>query len=136
MHGDFLGLALGQLAHPHRRQGAVLQDGQVREQVEMLEHHADFTADRFDLLEVVGQLNAIDHDATLLVLFQTVEAADGGGFSGTRRAAQHDTLALLDVEVDVLEYVKLTVPLVHALHLNNAFRAHRLFDCFAHHKTS
>ncbi|MNS27463.1 hypothetical protein D3C72_594140 [compost metagenome] len=108
----------------------------MREQVEMLEHHADFAADRFDLLEVVGQFHAIDHDAALLVFFQTVEAADGGGLAGTRRAAQHDTLALLDVEVDVFQHVELAVPLVHALHLNNAFRAHRLFDCFAHHKTS
>src|SRR3546814_9072926 len=51
-------LALGHLAYPHWRQGAVLQDGQVREQVEVLEHHADFTADRFDLLEVVGQFRS------------------------------------------------------------------------------
>jgi hypothetical protein len=93
VHGDFLGLAPWHLAHPHRRQGAVLQDAQVREQVEVLEHHADFAADRFDLLEVVGQLHAVDDDAPLLVLFQAVEAADGG-LARARRPAQHDALAL------------------------------------------
>src|SRR5450830_127347 len=135
MHGDLFRLALGHLAHPHRCQGAVLQDGQVREQVEVLEHHANFTTDRFDLLEVVGQFHAIDHDAALLVLFQTVEAADGGRLARTRRAAENDTFALLDVQVDVFQHVELAVPLVHALHLNNAFRTHRLFDRFTHEKT-
>nr|GEY82994.1 hypothetical protein [Tanacetum cinerariifolium] len=52
VHGDFFGLALGHLAHPHRRQRAVLQDGQVREQVEVLEHHADFATNRLDLLQI------------------------------------------------------------------------------------
>ncbi|MCY1373494.1 hypothetical protein D9M69_607720 [compost metagenome] len=135
MHGDFFGLAFWHLAHPHRRQCAVLQDGQVREQVEVLEHHADFTTDRFDLLEIVGQFHAIDHDAALLVFFQAVEATNGGRFAGTRRAAQDDTLALLDVQVDVFQHMELAIPLVHALHLNNAFRAHSFFDSFTHHKT-
>ena len=38
------------------------QHGQVREQVEVLEHHADFAADLLDVLDVVGQLDAVDDD--------------------------------------------------------------------------
>jgi hypothetical protein len=34
----------------------------MRKQVEVLEHHADFAADLVDLLEVVGQLDAVDDD--------------------------------------------------------------------------
>ncbi len=34
----------------------------MREQVELLEHHADFAADLIDPLEVVGELDAVDDD--------------------------------------------------------------------------
>ncbi len=135
VHGDFFGFLLRHLAHPHRCQGAVLQDGQVREQVEVLKHHAHFAADGLDLLEVRGQFGAIDNDATLLVLFQTVEAANGGRLARARRAAQHDTFTLAHIQVDVLEYMELAVPLVYALHADHAFSAQRLIDNFTHHKT-
>ena len=59
---DLFGLLLRHLAHPDRRQRAVLQHGQMRKQVEMLEHHADVAPDLVDLLEVVGQLDAVDDD--------------------------------------------------------------------------
>ena len=36
----------GQALHQPQRQGAVFQHGQVREQVELLEHHAHPRADR------------------------------------------------------------------------------------------
>jgi hypothetical protein len=32
----------------------------MRKQVEVLEHHADLAADLVDLLEIIGQLDAID----------------------------------------------------------------------------
>ena len=131
MHGNLLGLTLGHLAYPHRRQRAVLQHGQVREQVEVLEHHAHFATNRLDVLEVAGQLGAIDHDAPLLMFFQTVDAANGGGLARPGRAAEHDTLALLHAEVDVLEYVELAVPLVYALQQDHRLSA-RLLDCFTH----
>ncbi|MNR12492.1 hypothetical protein D3C85_1288510 [compost metagenome] len=131
VHGDFFGLTLGHLAHPHRRQGAVLQHTEVREQVEVLEHHAHFAAYRLDVLEIMGQFGAIDHDAPLLVFFQAVDAADGGGLAGTGRAAEDDTLTRLDVQVDVLEHVKLAVPLVHAFHQDHRFSA-GLFFCDSH----
>jgi 23S rRNA A2030 N6-methylase RlmJ len=62
VHRDLLGILLGHLLHPDRAERAVLEDGEVREQVEVLEHHADLAADLVDLLEVVGQLDAVDDD--------------------------------------------------------------------------
>ena len=58
------------------RKNAVLQNGQVREQVEVLEHHPDFAPNRLDLLEVVGQLNPIHNDLAALVLLKPVDAPD------------------------------------------------------------
>ncbi|MDT4890600.1 hypothetical protein FQZ97_1274600 [compost metagenome] len=97
----------------------------------MLEHHAHFAADRLDVLEVVGQLSAIDDDVALLVLFQAVDAADGGGFARARRSAEDDTLAMLHVEVDVLQHMELAVPLVHALQADDRF-AGDFLACFSH----
>ena len=48
----------------------------MREQVEVLEHHADLAAHLVDLLQVVGELLAVDDDLALLVLLQPVDAAD------------------------------------------------------------
>ena len=114
MHRDLLGLLLRHLAHPDRRQRAVLQHGEMRKQVEVLEHHADFAAHLVDLLEVVGQLDAVDDDAALLVLLQPVDAADHGRLAGAGRPADHDALAARDAQIDVAQHVEVAVPLVHA----------------------
>ena len=62
----------------------------MREEIEMLEHHADLAAHFIDLLQVVGELDTIDDDRALLVFFQTVDAADHRGFAGTGRAGNDD----------------------------------------------
>ena len=86
----------------------------MREQVEVLEHHADFAAHLVDLLQIVGQFLAVDDDLALLVLFQPVDAADHRRFAGARRTADDDALALHDLQVDVLQNVEVAIPLVHA----------------------
>ncbi|MNU11124.1 hypothetical protein D3C72_2587350 [compost metagenome] len=50
----------------------------MREQLEVLEHHANITANNFNLLKVRRQLGTVDKDTTLLVRFQAVKAANGG----------------------------------------------------------
>ena len=44
----------------------------MREQVEVLKHHADLAAHLVDLLQIVGQFLAVDDDLALLVLLQPV----------------------------------------------------------------
>src|SRR5205814_1419819 len=53
-------LGLRELAHAARREHHVLEHGQVREQVELLEHHAHLGAQRVEVLVVVGDLDAVD----------------------------------------------------------------------------
>ena len=67
----------------------------MREQVEVLEHHADLAAHLVDLLEIVGELDAVDDDPALLVLLQPVDAADHRRLAGARRPADDDALAAL-----------------------------------------
>ena len=61
--GQFVGLFLGQVFEHARRQRDVAAHGQMREQVEMLEHHADVLAHLIDMGLVLakGQL-AVDLD--------------------------------------------------------------------------
>ena len=111
-HRQLLGLRLRHLAHPDRRQRAVLQDGQMREQVEALEHHADLAADGVERAQVVGQLGAVDDDAAFLMRLQPVDAADHGGLAGAGRAADHHALLLPDRQRDVAQHVHGAVPFV------------------------
>ena len=90
----------------------------MREEVEVLEHHADLAADLVDLLQVVGELDAVDDDLALLVLLQPVDAADHGRLAGAGRPADDDALAARDVQVDVLQHMELAVPLVDVDHLD------------------
>jgi hypothetical protein len=98
----------------------------VREQVEALEHHADLGTHLVDLAQVVGQLDAVHHDAPALVRFQPVDAADQGGLAGPGRAADHDLLALRHRQVDVLEHLEGAVPLVDADNLDRGRSARGL----------
>jgi hypothetical protein len=77
----------------------------------MLEHHADFAANALDLLHVVAQFLTIHHNSPALVFLQPIDAANGGGLAGARRAANDDAFTLLDGQVDVLEDVKSAIPL-------------------------
>ena len=61
------------------------------------------------------ELGSVDDDAPLLVLFQPVDAADQRRLAGTRRAADDDTLAPIDGQVDVAQDVERAEPLVHVV---------------------
>jgi hypothetical protein len=98
-------------------EGDVLERGQVREQVERLEHHPDLAADGGDVADVVRQLDAVDDDLPALVLLEPVDRADEGRLAGARRAEDDDHLArrqtICDGQVDAAQHVELAEPLVH-----------------------
>ena len=82
------------------------------EQVELLEHHAHFPADGFYIVQIIGQACAIHYNAALLVLFQTVNTADQGRFTGTGRAANHYLLTFVNLQINIPQYMELTVPFI------------------------
>ena len=116
LHGAGLSFFFWQFAHPHRRQGQVFQHREVGKQVELLEDHAHFFAYIVDDFDVVANLHAVDPQHTLLVFFQAVDAADQRGLAGAGRAADHDALARLDVQVNIPQHMEaIAVPLVDFL---------------------
>ena len=80
-HGDAPGLILLALAHHPLGQHDIVQHGQVGEEVELLEDHAHFGPHGVDVGRAV-QWDAVDHDAPLVKLLQSVDAAQQGGFAG------------------------------------------------------
>ena len=93
----------------------------MREQVEVLEHHAHLAPHLVDAAEIAGEFRAVDHDAAALVLLQPVDAADERGLAGAGGPANDDALAPLHVKVHIAKHVKIAEPLVHGSH----------FDCRA-----
>ncbi|KAG1648403.1 hypothetical protein GQR58_029853 [Nymphon striatum] len=112
---ELFGFATRLLAHPDRSERDVVTHSQVREQVEALEHHADFGPDLFDVPGVVGELNAVDHDAAALVLFQAVDAPNPRGLTRAGWAEHDDDFAFLDGRGHALEGLEVAVPFVDAV---------------------
>src|SRR5262249_7832117 len=101
-----------------RRQRAVLQDGQMGKQVEMLEDHSDLAANLVNLFQIRGQFNAIDNDPPGLMLFQTIDASDHRRLAGSRRPANDDALFAHDFEVDIGQDGEIAIPLVYVHELD------------------
>ena len=86
----------------------------MREQVEVLENHADALADRLNPVVLLRDRLARDSDQALLIGFEAVDAADHRRFARARGPADDDALARLHIEVDVPEDMELRVPFVDA----------------------
>jgi hypothetical protein len=81
----------------------------MREQVERLEHHAHFGAQRVEraVLEhraVIDEPVTANIDRAALGLFQSIAATQEGALAGTARPDHDHDLARLDVEVDGVQY--------------------------------
>ena len=119
VHRQRFRLGPRRLAHPDRRQHAVLQHGQMREQVERLEHHADFAPDRVERVQIVGQFGAVHHDAAFLVALQPVDAADHGGLARAGGSAHHHPLARPHRQRHVAQHMHAAVPFVDPVKLDS-----------------
>ena len=63
LHRQFTRLLLRHSFDPGWRKRNILDDGQVRKQVELLKDHAHFLADLFHVANIIAKLDAIHNDA-------------------------------------------------------------------------
>ena len=115
LHGAIAGVRGGHPEHPGRAQHAVVEHGEVGEEVELLEHHPDLAADPREVRGVRAELPPREDDASFLVFLEPVDAADQRGLARPGRAADHDALALRDPEVHAAEHLERAEPLAHAV---------------------
>ena len=94
------------MADLDRRERHVLEDGLVGEQVERLEHHADFGPEVGEFPAFLGQGLAVDADVAGVDGLQAVDGAAHRGLAGAGRSDDDEHLALVHGEVDVLEDVQ------------------------------
>ena len=117
--GQLIGLGLGLFAQHDGRQRDVLLHRLVREDVEVLEHHAHVLAQLVDVGALGGQLGALVEHLALLRDFQKVQAAQERALAGAGRADDGNDLALLNLFVDALQHVQLAEGLVQIDDLNH-----------------
>jgi hypothetical protein len=96
-HAARVGLVPAAAEHLDLGDRQVLGDGHVREQLEVLEHHADVRTQLRQVGLRVADGGAVDEDVALLEGFEAVHAFDQRGFAGAGRAADDDDLALFDL---------------------------------------
>src|SRR5262249_22373552 len=124
------------LAEP---EGDVAEGGEVGEQVEELEDHADVGTDPGQLAlapapaaagaVVVADLDAINADRALVVGLQQVDAAEQRGLAAARGADHHHHLAPGHVEVDAVEDAVRPERLPEPSDLDDRRRAQRWPPC-------
>ena len=113
----------------------ILDRGQVGEQVEELEHHADIGADRGQLAlaapaaapvagVAVADLLAVDLDAAGIVGLQQVDATQQRGLAAAGRADDRHHLAGAHVEIDVLQHAHLSEGFSDALDVDEEMTGH------------
>ena len=109
---ELLGLVTARAADLDGSERDVLQAGEMREEVERLEHHADLAADGRDVADVVRQLDAIDDDVAALMFLEPVDGPDKRGFARARRSRDEDDLLRLHGQAHALEDMQLAEPLM------------------------
>ncbi len=120
----FGGFFLAAAKHLDLRDGQVFGDGQVREQFEVLEHHAHARAQLRQVGLRVGDRRAVHHHVAFLERFQCVDALDQGGFTRAGRPAHHDHFAFFNLGAAIGQHLEVAIPLVDVLdrdHTANLF---------------
>ncbi|MNP26511.1 hypothetical protein D3C76_1193700 [compost metagenome] len=113
----------------YRAKGNVFIHGQVRKQVEVLEHHAHLLTHGIDVLferatfQWSIDLLALQPDLAVVEHFQVIDRAQERAFARSARADDGDDLSARDGKIDALEYFKCSIGLASALHFNHELLA-------------
>ena len=121
--GDVLGLRLGHLFERDGREGAVVQDVHVVEQVEALENHADLLAQLVHIDVVGGEVGAAEPHVAGVGGLEQVQAAQQGRLAGARGADDGHDLAGHDRKVDVAQDLEIAEGLAQALDADDGLGA-------------
>ena len=84
----------------------------MREQVELLKHHAQLGAHAGKVFAFLRQGFALDEDLARVDGFQAIDGAAHGRLARARGADHDDDLAAVDREIDVVEDVQIAVVLI------------------------
>lgn len=109
-------LLLGGPLGLHGREHHVLDRRHMREQVEVLEDHADVLTHPVDVDLLVAHVEPVDHDLAVRDVLEPVEAAQERALAGARRPDHADHFTARDVDVEALEDLVVAERLLQTLH--------------------
>ena len=98
-HGPFFRCCLVFFLDNDGSNGQVLQNGLVREQIEVLEDHAHFLAEFVQVDLALGNDLAFYVDGTVRRLLQQVQTAQESGFTGAGRSDHDHDISLVDINI-------------------------------------
>ncbi len=98
----------------------------MREQIELLEHHADLAPHLMDVAQIAREFDSVNEDPAALMRLEPVDAADQRRFAGSRRPADDDAFAALDVKVDIAQRMVVAEPLIYADHRDGGILRRRV----------
>src|ERR1700688_3898686 len=103
------------------REAEIVNDPQMREQLEMLEHHADPGPQFWQVGLGIIDLDAVEDDFAALERLQCIDAFDQRRFPRARRTADDDDLALGDRGGAILQRLEGgAIPFVDVADLDHA----------------
>ena len=92
----------------------------MREQIELLEHHADIIAQHGAGRRAVIDRHTINGDLPFIMPLKPVDAADQGRLSRSGRTAYDDFLAFVDIEINVIQRPEIAKQLADPAHADEA----------------
>ena len=127
----FRGFFTGTAEYLHLSECQIVGNGQMREEFEVLEHHADVAAQLGQVGLGIAHVDAVDEHFTLLERFQGVDGLDERGLAGAGGAADDHHFAFFYGRGAVLQNLEGTVPLAHIFDFNHRHRKKASFcGCF------
>ena len=114
------GLGFGGLADLQWGQHDIVANGHVAEEVELLENHANLSAQAGEFLALFGKKLAVDANFAAVDGFQAVDGSTQCGLTGAGGAEDNYDLTSWDFQVDITQSVVVAVVLVHPGNRNHA----------------
>jgi hypothetical protein len=108
------GFLLFELSHFDGSDSDVCKRRHMRVEIELLEDETDFGAQPGHVGLFLVNPHTVDDEFTLFDPFQAVDATDQGALARTAGTTNHHHFPGIDVQIDVLQNVELSKPLIHA----------------------
>lgn len=93
----------------------------MRIQIEMLEHKAHLGADFVQIGFGIGNVYAVHPNFAAFNFFQLVHGANQRGFTAARRPAHHHHLALVNVQIHIVNHMVTAKMLVYRFKAQHQF---------------
>ena len=122
-HGDVLRFLAALPQHLARREHHVLEHGQVRKGVELLEDDADLLPQLVEIGAARVHLGAVDENAAALDRLEAVHAHQQRRLARARAAEDRDDLAFRDRHRHALQHLERAEGLVDVVYLNHGHRS-------------